>query len=664
MAGTNDTKAMSPARVKGVLPFFDVRAHGAVGDGVADDTAAIQAAIDAACGSDDPATTTRVATHQVAIPAGVYLTSSPLRVQSVLGLEIVGYGNVEIKANANMTSVFDINGAAYSRFGGFTITGAASVQVDNAFYAYWDVAEAARSMTRNSYHDIQIRNLDYIVGMRIGKPGVGAVQVDNDEFRNIGIYGGWTTGDVTRWQQGLYLGTGTAGNNLLHHVYNASIASNRYNIYVDLTQIDLQGAGLGTGEVDVYLGIVGYSTLTGIRSEGSERFLLTGGPSSASPMISISDIQWHAEHINADNKWIRILAAGSVVARNISILSTTATPKIELGSGNPVRMSIDGFQVGGNPVVAVADNFTFATASSAHVHNYACTNSSGGVQYVNDWEGPGLNTQTGTTYTFVSHDAFKVSTFSNASAITATIPPNSSVVWPVGTRLAAVQTGAGVLSLAAGVGVTVNGNVRVPAQYRRIVATKTATDTWVTDVNEASTLLAGAGASLLARSGEYWSTPGTRTTAALTAGVLYTHCFFVPFDCTVDRIGAEVTTLAAASTLSLGIYSDDAAGLPGAVLLDAGTIDGGSATAQEITVSQALTGGTAYHFAVLCQGGTPTMRTMASGWNGHNSSLANALTGAYRSGRNRGGFVGTALPGTAGSLSVSSGVPVVAVRLV
>lgn len=66
-----------------------------------------------------------------------------------------------------------------------------------------------------------------------------------------------------------------------------------------------------------------------------------------------------------------------------------------------------------------------------------------------------INAQTGTTYTFVLTDAGKICEFSNASPITVTIPPNSSVAFPVGTQIEVVQSGAGKVTLAQGSGVTI-----------------------------------------------------------------------------------------------------------------------------------------------------------------------------------------------------------------
>lgn len=67
-----------------------------------------------------------------------------------------------------------------------------------------------------------------------------------------------------------------------------------------------------------------------------------------------------------------------------------------------------------------------------------------------------VNTQTGTSYTFVAADAANIVTLNNAAAITVTVPPNSSVAFPIGTQIDVVQLGAGKVTLAQGAGVTIN----------------------------------------------------------------------------------------------------------------------------------------------------------------------------------------------------------------
>jgi len=93
-----------------------------------------------------------------------------------------------------------------------------------------------------------------------------------------------------------------------------------------------------------------------------------------------------------------------------------------------------------------------------------------------------INAQTGTTYTFVIGDAGKLCTFSNSSAVTVTVPPNSSVAFPNGTQIDVSQLGTGKVTLAQGSGVTINslgGNKALSGQYAGGTLVKTATDTWL-----------------------------------------------------------------------------------------------------------------------------------------------------------------------------------------
>lgn len=94
----------------------------------------------------------------------------------------------------------------------------------------------------------------------------------------------------------------------------------------------------------------------------------------------------------------------------------------------------------------------------------------------------GVNTKTGTSYTFVLADAGKVIEANNASAVTFTVPPNSSVAFPVGTRIDLTQYGAGQLTVAAGSGVTIrsaDGNLKLSSQYSGASLYKRATNEWV-----------------------------------------------------------------------------------------------------------------------------------------------------------------------------------------
>jgi len=70
---------------------------------------------------------------------------------------------------------------------------------------------------------------------------------------------------------------------------------------------------------------------------------------------------------------------------------------------------------------------------------------------------------------------------SSASALTLTIPTNATTAYPVGTSIDILQTGAGQVTIAGAVGVTVNATpgLKLRAQWSSATLFKRATDTWV-----------------------------------------------------------------------------------------------------------------------------------------------------------------------------------------
>ena len=90
-------------------------------------------------------------------------------------------------------------------------------------------------------------------------------------------------------------------------------------------------------------------------------------------------------------------------------------------------------------------------------------------------------TQSGTNYTAVLGDAAGYIQFTNGAAIAFTIPPNASVAFPIGTVITVEQNGAGVVTLTAGAGVTLNSRGALLAtggQYAVCQVKKVATNTW------------------------------------------------------------------------------------------------------------------------------------------------------------------------------------------
>lgn len=125
------------------------------------------------------------------------------------------------------------------------------------------------------------------------------------------------------------------------------------------------------------------------------------------------------------------------------------------------------------------------------------------------------------------------------------------------------------------------------------------------------------GPSLVTGSYYFTASPSaTGTSNALGVGTLRAVPWLVTNPVSLVRIGAEVSTVGeAGSKVRLGIYSDTN-GKPGALVLDAGQINGDSATVQEVTIAQTLAPGL-YWVAAVVQTVTttqPTVRTTGTGW--------------------------------------------------
>jgi len=89
-----------------------------------------------------------------------------------------------------------------------------------------------------------------------------------------------------------------------------------------------------------------------------------------------------------------------------------------------------------------------------------------------------IRTITGLTDTLVLADDGKYLRYTNAAAVTATVPPNASVAFPTGTVITMRQAGAGQVTLSAGAGVTLNGNLKTAEQHASIQIMKVDTDVW------------------------------------------------------------------------------------------------------------------------------------------------------------------------------------------
>lgn len=101
-----------------------------------------------------------------------------------------------------------------------------------------------------------------------------------------------------------------------------------------------------------------------------------------------------------------------------------------------------------------------------------------GVLLVDGWQ----TSITTTTHTLTLADYNATIVHTNAAASTITVPPNSSVAFPINTQIDIVQNGAGKVTLAQWAGVTINSkwwNKSLAAQYTWATLKKVWTDTWI-----------------------------------------------------------------------------------------------------------------------------------------------------------------------------------------
>jgi len=172
---------------------------------------------------------------------------------------------------------------------------------------------------------------------------------------------------------------------------------------------------------------------------------------------------------------------GSFELQTISGGSVSTNVRIDASSSVGIRLLNGGeknirFDTG----TGFDDNHIDLTPASATGARTVTLPDASGTVALQEQAYQAINAQTGTTYTTVLADGGKLVTLSNGSAITLTIPPNSSVVYPVGTKLDFIQIGAGQVTVAGGSGVTVNSTptLKFRAQHSGASCIKIATDTW------------------------------------------------------------------------------------------------------------------------------------------------------------------------------------------
>jgi hypothetical protein len=222
----------------------------------------------------------------------------------------------------------------------------------------------------------------------------------------------------------------------------------------------------------VFITAVSSDTFTIVRGQAGTSAISHTGGATVKHVLTSSDLTFYTT---------------GVATADAAVPSAVVTAKADLLVGASSGV-VDNLAVGTNNQVLTADSTqtlgvkwaTPATGDVTLTGTQTLTNKTLTDPVVTE----SVNAQTGTTYTTVLTDAKQMVTLSNASAITVTLPPNSSVAYTAGSKIDFIQKGAGQVTFAQGAGVTIRStgstaaSPKLRTQYSAATAWYEGSDVW------------------------------------------------------------------------------------------------------------------------------------------------------------------------------------------
>lgn len=598
--------------------FLNVKDYGAVGDGTTDDTVAIQAAL-TAIPTGGATVYFPSGTYLVSIANGDNVNKLALRLTKTgVTLRGAGRGSTTIKlANSvgDYTAILSDNTAlGTTDLSGLTIQdltfdqNSANNVVGNIaqftgqprFVLRWQVGH------RLVVDHCRFTNTDNINTIYANGSGVQHVSVRDCIFDNVGAHSPkhdhsavYTHGSKVDIVGNTFVGGGISATTAIEtHGATQTVRGNRIDNFfcmINVTGVSASSiGGIVEGNVgrNVGTGIVFWSrTYTGNTSGfGMEDFIVQGNT------IELDFDAWAA--VPSHRCGISLDILGTLPVHNVFIrnniirykaFSTVPTASDNLSAGiqwyrlNPLT--------GSDLNVDISDNFIERPPAAGLYVNPNSTASKRFSINRNLILNPGEGNSPNFTNNFKA-GMLLIGTFEDISIT------RNRMIDDRGTHIMSAGVDA---SLATSI---VNGehkdnNIRVADGVAIPAFSSAAAATWNQGLNAITGLFTAT---------RYYTAPSSgRTTASLAAGTVCAHPFWVGQTTSFDRIGANVTTNVAATTVLLGIYADNGRGSPGARIIDAGTIDSSTTGAKELTISRLLLPGL-YWLACAPLGGAPTLQ--------------------------------------------------------
>jgi len=141
---------------------------------------------------------------------------------------------------------------------------------------------------------------------------------------------------------------------------------------------------------------------------------------------------------------------------------------------------------------------------------------------------------------------------------------------------------------------------------------------------------------------------GSNTTINLIDDKIYVCPWVLPASATVDRIAVSVSTSQTSAVGRLGLYSAGSVGYPDSLIADFGEVAFSSTGTKELTISQSVTSGTLYWFAVLNSTASVALSATANGGRAiYNLNSSTFLPSpAFRANATYGSGLPSTFPGT------------------
>jgi hypothetical protein len=441
---------------------INIKDYGAKGDGVTNDSAAIASALAAVPASG----------ATVYVPTGVYMVNQTFVVPS--NTRIVGAGkNASLikKSAAVATALFDFSGTgtnARCQRGGMQ-----DIQLNGGDFS--------GALVRAQYADHL--NFDRVWFYQNADPAVVGIELWDSYFTHCEFEfcgnGTSNTGAVVR-----ILGSSTDSSNVVgfnecrwesfpgNALFIGSNGSTLppYRIY--LTDCKMETAFVQTlpfidmtNDISdfhirgMYMAADGFNT--GFTSSGAPNLI---------NLISGNSCTIRGMHVFINNNTARSVIRCFPGGGNYWIDNVFVNAITSLGA------SIIEF-AGGNPTMRIA-NVRYKTGTGGAVPVFSGTVPSNTI--IDDQPALKATTQTA-NYTLALSDADTVLEMNTASGATVTVPPASSVGFPIGTVIEILQYGAGQVTIAPGVGVTLRtaSSLTTRVQYSSVALRLRATNEWI-----------------------------------------------------------------------------------------------------------------------------------------------------------------------------------------